>query len=158
MNKSNDMNISHDNLKIYLQEIVGMVVQKVGVGGSTGSVFSLLFSNSVEPRKELYIMVKCAWRLDYVSKKLPLTSWQESSSLNGPMTTRMQELSNDIVKEVVLLDFFDVQILFKSGKRLFVFCDVTPNVDGDTNWFLGNVTGYYSINQYLKCVFEKRDK
>jgi hypothetical protein len=145
-----------DDFRSHLREFVGKAVKKVGAGGSTGSVFSLEFTDDANSAKNFYMMVKCAWRLDYLPKKLPLTSWQEDSSLNGVMTIRLQDLVTDVINKVVVSDFGDLELYFQSEKRLSVFCDLTSNVIGDTNWFFGNNEGYFSINHYLNFVYEPR--
>jgi len=61
---------------------------------------------------------------------------------------------NDIIEEVLLTSFRDIVIVFKSKKVLSVFCDMTPLVDADTNWFFGAKGKYYSINNSLECVVE----
>ncbi|HYC84149.1 MAG TPA: hypothetical protein VEB86_02960 [Chryseosolibacter sp.] len=100
-------------------------------------------------------MVKCSWRLDDIKHVRPVTGWQEDSDEQGVMTLRLKSLINDIVNKVEISPFNDLEIFFESGKRLFVFCDMTPYVEGDFNWFLKTSEGIYAVNLNLKCIFER---
>lgn len=131
--------------------------------GDVGSIFSLDIGNELIKKEkagkvflqgEFVIMVYCSWRLfDKLTQK-PITGWQENSHVNGSMTVGLKSLFDDIVEEVLLTSFHDVTIIFKSGKVLSVFCDLTPNVDADTNWFFGTQGKYYSVNSSLELIAE----
>lgn len=137
-----------------LQELVSKPIAKVGVGGSTGSTFSLDIGDFRNGKGEYYLMARCAWRLDFLATRMPLTGWQEDSSLDGIMTIQLQKLESDVIQRIVLSDFCDLEMYLFSGKRLSLFCDLTPNVLGSFNWCFGNKQRYFSVNQYLNCVIE----
>jgi hypothetical protein len=160
--ENNSMKI--EGIGLLMNELVGKPVLKVNAGGSTGSIFSLDFGNQlIKVEKgghtffegEYVLMVYCAWRLDDLKLHEPMTGWHENSDLNGVMTFRLKTLLNDVVENVSLKSFFDCEIFFKSGKRLTVFCDLTPYVDADTNWFFRSGGKYYSVDNSLKCIAEQ---
>lgn len=146
-----------------LAGLVGKKVKKVNVGGSTGSIFVIDFCethNSEDETKETikeYIMVKSSWRLDDITNACPITGWQEDSDTDGVMTLRLKSLNDDIISRIEVTAFNDLEIFFESGKRLFVFCDITPYVIGDYNWFLGTSEANYSVNTNLKCIRENKE-
>ena len=149
-------------LREKLTDLSGMQVTRVTAGGSTGSVFTLLMqrasvatNNTTAILSEYEVMVKCSWRLDNVEKVLPITGWQEDSNVDGVMTLRLKTLVDDVISKAEISSFFDLEIIFESGKRMFVFCDITPYVDGNFNWVLFTKEGHYSINTGLKCNYEK---
>lgn len=116
---------------------------------------SVTASNTTTLTSEYILMVKCSWRLDNVKKVLPITGWQEDSDIYGVMTLRLKTLVDDIIVKTELFPFFDLEISFKSGRRIFVFCDVTPYVDVDFNWALFTRDGHYAINTGLKCSYQE---
>ncbi|HEY0652118.1 MAG TPA: hypothetical protein VGD65_03280 [Chryseosolibacter sp.] len=142
-----------------IARLIGKKVKKVGAGGSTGSMFTLDFwdgNEIAESRSPDCLMVKCSWRLEDILNVKTITGWQEDSSLQGALTFGLKSLTDDTIAKVDLTAFNDLAITFKSGKRLSLFCDITENVSGDFNWFLGTKDGYYSIDTRLKLDFEKK--
>lgn len=156
------MVIKQNEFRAKLADLVGARVKQVNAGGSTGSVFVLDFCENIPSGQEVsvkskgYIMVKCSWRLDDAINHRPITGWQEDSSVDGVMTLRLKSLSDDIVSRIEISPFNDLELYFQSGKRLFIFCDITPYVIGDYNWFLGAEEANYSVNLNLKCIKEEK--
>ncbi|WP_157494144.1 hypothetical protein [Fulvivirga imtechensis] len=136
-------------------------VLKVNAGGSTGSIFSLDIGDELIKEErggqtfyqgECLLMIYCSWRLFDIHGKKPVTGCHENSDLNGSMTLGLKSLLDDTVEKVLLTSFYDISVVFKSGKILSVFCDLTPYVDEETNWFFGLQGKYYSINNNLQLV------
>ena len=99
-------------------------------------------------------MVYCSWRLfDNVSQQ-PITSSNEDSDLDGVMTLELNRLLDDVIENILLSSFRDLVIVFKSGKVLSVFCDITPHVDAETNWLFRAQGEYFSLNNSLEIVRE----
>jgi len=125
----------YESIRRLIDNLIGKKVLKVNAGGTTGSVFSLDIGDELISREknghaflqgEFFIMVNCAWRLDDLDNNRPLTGWREDSDVDGIMTLRLKTLLNDEIEGIELTPFYDLQIIFKSKKRLFVFCDLTP--------------------------------
>jgi hypothetical protein len=144
-------------LEHVLSGLIGRQVLAIGAGGSTGSIFTIDFSGQFsegnETDQNCDMMVKCSWRLDDIQNSSVITGWQEDSDIEGVMTVRLKSLVNDVVKSIQVSEMNDLHLYFKSEKKLFVFCDITPFVTGDFNWFLKNSAGYYSVGTDLKCIF-----
>lgn len=129
------MNI--ENLKRELLKIKNLTVTKSLAGEPSGSIFYLTFGD-----EEYLIFVYCSWRLIQESKII--TGWHESNEVPfGPLTKGINSLENDVIKEINLSKFYDLNIKFKSGKELQIFCDITPNLrEGeylDENWDFTNI-------------------
>lgn len=154
--------MNNTDLHKILQGAINKKVLKVNAGG-TGSIFSLDIGGELIKKEkggqifmegEFVMMVYCSWRLVDKGTQKPITGWHESSEMDGSMTLGLKSLLGDIVEEILLTSFHDVVIVFKSGKVLSVFCDLTPNVDADTNWFLGAQEKYYIVNSSLELIAE----
>lgn len=154
--------ISNSEFSARLSTLVAQKVRNVNVGGSTGSIFVLHLCDPKDPEhgeaidqeSGHNIMVKCSWRLDDTKNSRPITGWQEDSDMQGVMTRRLKSVINDIVTRIEISAFSDLEVYFSSGKRLFVFCDLTPYVEADFNWSLGTSEGTYAIRPDLKCTYE----
>jgi len=143
-----------------LAQLVGKKLLQVNVDKSTGSIFSIDIGNELIQIKkkgmifhegEYIIMVYCSWRLLNTISNIPVTGWHEDSAPNGALNVGLKTLVNDTIKEVGVTDCFDLEIIFESGKRLDIFCDLTTHVDADTNWFFKANGKYYSISNSLDC-------
>jgi len=148
-----------------LQGLIGKEILKVGAGGSTGSIFSLDIgeklikeesTDNIFFKGEWGLMVYCAWRLYDTKNQKPITGWHEDSELNGAMTLGLKSLLKDVVENVSVSSTNDLEIYFKSGKKLDVFCDLTTHIDAEANWFLGTHGKFYSINNSLSCIVEEK--
>lgn len=129
-------------------------VTKVISGGANASTLILHFNTD-----EFCLFTYCVWRL--MSKNEVLTGWNDpSATKKGNLVVQSNTLLNDIVKEVRVSKFFDLQIDFKSGKTLSIFCDVTPLFqvkDYDVNWSLCDINhnATYHISRNFKVIKEK---
>jgi hypothetical protein len=150
-------------LEFLMQNVIGKKVLKVNAGGTTGSVFCLELGDSLRIKQErareftegdFSIMVYSSWRLDDLEKSKPITSWQEDSGLQGKMTLALKDLLNDVVESVSVSSFYDLDIRFKSRRRLAAFCDLTSNQEMDTNWFFRDHEKYYTVNNAFDIVNE----
>jgi len=146
-----------------LDSMTNKKVLKVNAGGSTGSIFSLdIGDNLIKEEKggrifyqgECVLMVYSTWRLFDTHSQKPITGCHEDSDLEGSMTLGLKGLLNDVIEKVLLTSFRDLSVVFQSGKVLSVFCDLTSNVDAETNWFFGFDKKYYSVNNLLQLVEE----
>lgn len=151
----------YESVRLLIDKFIGKKVLKVNAGGSTGSVFSLDIGDELISKEknghtflqgEFFLMVNCAWRLDDLDSNRPVTGWHENSDVGGVMTLRLKSLFNDEIEKIVLSSFYDLEIIFKSRKRLFVFCDLTPYVDEESNWFFKSDGKYYSVTNNLVCL------
>jgi hypothetical protein len=150
----------HESVKSLLSNLIGKKVLKVNAGGSTGSVFSLDIGDRLISEEkngytfwegEFFVMVNCSWRLDNLRNNKPVTGWQENSDPHGAMTVRLKTLLNDYIESISINSFFDLEVTFKSKMRLLVFCDLTPDVNAESNWFFKSGDKYYSITTSLVC-------
>jgi hypothetical protein len=129
-------------------------VTKVFSGGANASTLILHFNTN-----DFCLFTYCVWRLE--NKKEVLTGWNDpSSSRKGNLVVKTRELLNDVVKEVKIGKFYDLQIEFKSGRNLSIFCDVTPQFqvkDYDVNWSLCDLTHnmVYHIDRNFKVIKER---
>lgn len=125
---------------LFIQDVIsklsGKQITKTISGGSNGSVIVLDIGIS-----EFSLTVNCVWRLEMEDRVI--TGWNESNnSINGVMTKEIKQLKGDIIKSVRISTFFDLYLEFSSGKKLNIFCDVTPNYqpsDYDENWSLCSI-------------------
>jgi len=150
-------------LQLLMQGLVGKQILKVNAGGSTGSIFCLEIGETLKVKLingrevtegDFSIMIYSSWRLDNFEMLQPITSWQEDSGLEGKMTSSLKDLLNDVIEKVSLTSFYDLDIQFRSGKRLAVFSDLTSNQEMDTNWFFRDREKYYSVNKFFELVVE----
>src|SRR5687768_17571048 len=132
--------ISNKEMHKAFKAITSKKVLQVNAGGSTGSILSVDIGDElikVEKGSQIFykgeslLMVYCSWRLFDNRIQKPITSWQENNDSEGPMTLGLKGLTNDLIEEVLISSFHDIVIVFKSGKVLSVFCDLTPHVDAD---------------------------
>ncbi len=129
-------------------------VIKVISGGANASTLIIHFGVD-----DFCLFTYCVWRLE--NKKEILTGWNEpSATKKGNLVIQTKELLNDIVKNITISKFYDLQIEFKSGKMLSVFCDVTPLfqvMDYDVNWSLCDIKNNttYHIDRKFKVVKER---
>lgn len=126
----------------------------VSVGKSTGSIVLLDFGHQ-KNKIEFSLIIYCAWRLDCKINNSVITGWNESSDLKtGNLAIQLKKLENDIVRELVINDFGDINICFQSQKILRVFCDITPNIieEGclEENWG-------FSIHKENLCYTHNQD-
>lgn len=119
-----------------LTKLTGKKVTEVIAGGSNGSIVVLNFGES-----EFCLFVKCVWRLEQVNTII--TGWNESNdAVNGNMTKKIKELTDDVIRNTELNNFYDLKLHFISGKTLNVFSDVTPYYepdDYDENWVICDI-------------------
>jgi hypothetical protein len=153
--------MSNEDFHKILLGAVNKKVLQVNAGGFTGSIFSIDIGDKLikeEKGGQIFyeggwiLMVYCSWRLfDNVAQK-PITSSNESSDLNGIMTLELNRLLDDVIENILLSSFRDLVIVFKSGKVLSVFCDLTPQVDAETNWLFRAQGKYFSVNNSFEIV------
>ena len=143
------------NLIKMVNLLKGQKVEKVISGGSNGSMLVFNFGEN----DDYCVFVYCVWRLE--QKKKILSGWNEScDAKTGNLTLQTRALKNEIVKDVILTDFFDLKILFNSGKVLNVFCDVTAEYEPqsyDMNWCVCDIRNNicYSVNRSSVIVTDK---
>ncbi|MDJ1473810.1 hypothetical protein QNI19_38345 [Cytophagaceae bacterium DM2B3-1] len=119
-----------EEIKRVVEVVKQQCVVKTIAGGGNGSIILFEIGEPV-----VYILyIYCTWRLEKGNEVL--SGWNESPDPEtGHLTLTINALEGDIIEEVSLSNFYDLSIHFKSSKRLTVFCDRTPNLEGDyTNW------------------------
>jgi hypothetical protein len=137
-----------------LQQLKNKKVTKVISGGANASTLILHFNVD-----EFCLFTYCVWRLE--SKKVVLTGWNDpSGTRKSNLVVQLNTLLNDIVKNVSVGKFYDLQMEFKSGRSLQVFCDVTPMFqvkDYDVNWSLCDINNNttYHIDRNFKVIKER---
>jgi hypothetical protein len=150
-------------LELLMHSIIGKKVLKVNAGGSTGSIFCVELGDSLQSGQEngreltegdFSIMVYSSWRLDDLLNIKPITSWQENSDIDGKMTSSLKDLLEDFVDGITVSPFYDLDVRFRSGRRLAVFCDLTSDQEMDTNWFFRDHQKYYSVNNAFEIISE----
>ena len=150
-------------LELLMQSVLGKKVLKVNAGGSAGSIFCLELGDLLQSKQEngreltegdFSIMVYSSWRLDDLLNVKPITSWQEDSDIDGKMTSSLKDLLGDFIDGVTVSPFYDLDVRFKSGRRLAVFCDLTSNQEMDTNWFFRDHEKYHSVNNAFEIISE----
>jgi len=73
------------------------------------------------------------------------------------MTKKIKELTDDIIGNTELNNFYDLKLHFISGKTLNVFCDVTPYYEPKEygeNWVICDkqLNQCYSVNRNFEIV------
>ncbi len=137
-----------------IQLLKNKKLTKVISGGANASTLILHFNVD-----EFCLFTYCVWRL--TSKNEVLTGWNDpSATKKGNLVVQTNTLLNDIVKDIIVSKFYDLQIEFKSGKILSIFCDVTPMFqvkDYDVNWSLTDINHNttYHISRNFKVVKER---
>lgn len=137
-----------------LKGLAGKKVWDIRAGPSTGSIFSFEIGEAqkveshkgIEQEGEFLIMVYCSWRIEHIEHKVILGSWKDKYLFS------LENLKDEIIKDIYLTDFYDTYIQFERGKRLVLFADQSKNDGFDTNWFLVQAKNkkYYSLtNQYV---------
>ncbi|MFA6923471.1 MAG: hypothetical protein WC223_04375 [Bacteroidales bacterium] len=129
-------------------------VFKVTSGGDNGSTIIMSFGD-----EEYFLFIYCIWRLE--QKEKILAGWNDpSNAKKGNLTIQTKKLTDEIVKNFSISNFYDLRIEFKSGKALNIFCDITPQfqVKGyDVNWSFCEVKKNicYNIDRNFKIETEK---
>ena len=150
-------------LELLMQSVLGKKVLKVNAGGSAGSIFCLELGDLLQSKQEngreltegdFSIMVYSSWRLDDLLNVKPITSWQEDSDIDGKMTSSLKDLLGDFIDGITVSPFYDLDVRFRSGRRLAVFCDLTSNQEMDTNWFFRDHEMYHSVNSAFEIISE----
>ena len=150
-------------LELLMQRVVGKKVLKINAGGGTGSIFCLELGNSLLSKQkngreltegDFSIMVYSSWRLDDLLNVKPIASWQEDSDIDGKMTSSLKDLLEDFIDGITVSPFYDLDVRFRSGRRLAVFCDLTSNQEMDTNWFFRDHEMYHSVNSAFEIISE----
>ena len=81
---------------------------------------------------------QCSICLLYTS----LASWNEAdNSVGSHFEINVTALSGDFLSEIHVNNFFDLQLIFDSGKNLNVFCDINSFFDEEyfnENWYLSD--------------------
>ncbi len=123
------------NLDELTKKLKDTFVTEVICGGNfNGSVVILTFNNRFS------LTIQCVWRLTDQSNIL--ASWNEAdNSVGSHFEINVTALRGDFLSEINVNNFFDLQLIFDSGKNLNVFCDINSFFDEeyfDENWYLSD--------------------
>jgi len=142
------------NINAYLQKLVGARANEVICGGNfNGSVVILVFND------RLVLTVQCCWRL--IQNDSIIASWNEAdNSIGSNFELSVATLENDLVSDINISKYFDLDIGFKSGKKFQLFCDINkfwPEDYFDENWFICDkeLDFCFAINRNLKIIKTK---
>ena len=114
-------------------KFVGSRLTEIICGGrGNGSVIILISETQVS------LKVQSVWRLTDTNEVL--ASWcEEDNSRNSNFVLQVEKLEGDKIISFETSVFYDVTILFESGKRLFILSDINKHYsddDFDENWVL----------------------
>lgn len=121
-----------------IRRLIGHVPWAFAAGPGTGSVFTLEFGSKIPLRRrvenpmlddilrthrgEFHLMVECAWRLEHGREVV--CSWTDSNAVSGPMQEGLRNVIGRVVCDVGVAEpAFDLEISFRGGYLLRVFCD-----------------------------------
>lgn len=121
------------NLEELIRNLKSTFITEVICGGNfNGSVIILTFNNRYS------LTIQCVWRL--TDKSNILASWNEAdNSVGSHFEINVTAMSGDCINEIHMNDFFDLHLIFDSGKSLYIFCDINSFYDEeyfDENWYL----------------------
>ncbi|HEX8575600.1 MAG TPA: hypothetical protein VF677_04830 [Flavobacterium sp.] len=130
-------------------------VDKIIAGGSNGSIILI---DLVKECNKYVIYIYCAWRVSFNNKVL--TGWNDKESI---FVNKLKELQEDIIIEVTSNVLGDFNLLFKSGKKLDVFCDITSNIEESSmeeNWSLCDIlnNNCYNFTNHFILLQEPYDQ
>jgi hypothetical protein len=129
-----------------IEKLKDAKIEKIIAGGSNGSIVLIDLAKGTD-KYVLYIY--CTWRLSFIDKVL--TGWNDIDTV---FVTELNKLENDIITEVILNSLGDFTLLFQSGIKLDVFCDITSNINDtsmDENWSFCDISKnqcYNFTNQF----------
>lgn len=125
-------------------------IEKIIAGGSNGSIILI---DLIKDNNKYVLYVYCAWRLSFDDKIL--TGWND---IDIVFVTELKKLENDMIDNITLNSLGDFTLLFKSGIKLDVFCDITSNINNtsiDENWSFCDISKnqcYNFTNQFSFLV------
>lgn len=142
-----------NEIKDIVKKLINQTVTEAIAGEPSGSIFLLGIGAN-----DFTLMVYSAWRL--IQDDNIITGWNESNDFpNGELTKGIKSLENDLIVNVEISKFYDLNIYFESGKELQVFCDITPNVRDyiDENWNISDIDKNlsYTVTQNQTIEVEK---
>ncbi|WP_430411720.1 hypothetical protein [Kordia sp.] len=108
-------------------------------GGSNGSIVLLEIKSN---EKQYILYIYCSWRLSIINKVLTGSN-EDSTDINSRYNKEMNNLNGDVINNLIINNFGDFSINFKSKKTLDVFCDLTYyDNEGNSveNWTLCDVS------------------
>lgn len=122
-----------NKLKEFLIKIELQKINEIICGGKmNGSIIIINFENNIS------LKINSVWRLNDNARIL--VSWDEvDTSLNSNYFLQMQFLKGDFITSIKISKFYDIKIKFKSGKELFVLCDINKYYSTDymeLNWLI----------------------
>lgn len=135
-----------------LQSLLGKQINKVIAGGSNGSIIILDIGND-----EFSLFIYCSWRISKENEVLS-SSTENNDSKTGNLTIEAKKIQGEEIVSIITTDLFDLQLVFKSGKVLSVFADITTNgYDSDAmdeNWSLADKRNNiaYTISNTFKVI------
>ncbi len=137
------------NLSNILKKIKGEAIDEVVCGGSNGSIIVIITENSIS------LTIDSVWRL--TNDNTVLVSWDEKdNSTKSNFVKELSKLENDTIESFELSSFYDITLKFKSGKTLFVLCDINKYYAEcyDNNWIICDE----SLNYCICVTKELREK
>lgn len=130
--------------------IKGAKIEKIIAGGSNGSI---ILMDLIKDNKKYVLYVYCTWRLSFDNKIT--TGWNDKDTF---FVVELNKLVNDIIDGITSNSLGDFALIFKSGIKLDVFCDITSNINDsamDENWSLCDISKnqcYNFTNQFSFLV------
>ena len=123
----------------YIKTLQNKRVNKIIAGGSNGSIILI---DLIENLDKHILYVYCTWRLS-LNNKILTGSNDNSDSDNTVFVIELKKLENELIEKVSISSLGDFTLVFNSGKKLDVFCDITSNGGNDEireNWVICNVS------------------
>ena len=123
-------------------------INKVIAGGGNGSIVLI---DIIKGDDKFVLYLYCTWRMSFYDNVL--TGWNDSDTV---IVTELKKLQNDIIEEVISNLLGDFTLIFKSGIKLDVFCDITSNIENtsiEENWSLCDVSKNKCYNFTNKFSF-----
>lgn len=157
------------SLQEFIDGVTGNLCWAVIGGAGSGSVVSLRFGKQVRFKRPLRnaslsleerifdgersLIVYCAWRITFEGR---IVCSAQSINDNGELNLEgASAVKNDTVQRVTLSGKQnDLEIGFKRGATLSLFCDVVNN--GEANYVLFNPTSSIWMNSSGEFVVEER--
>ena len=133
-----------------VKDIKEAKIEKIIAGGSNGSIILI---DLVKDNYKYVIYIYCTWRLSLDNKIL--AGWNDIDTVFVP---ELKKITNDIIDNVTLNALGDFTLLFKSGIKLDVFCDITCNINDTSineNWTFCDISKnqcYNFTNQFSFLV------
>jgi hypothetical protein len=115
------------------EALIGAHVTELIAGAPAGSIITLILS--VDGVERFSFQICCVWRLE--TDRHVITGWNEDNTSNGPMVTGLKTLEKSYVAGIQVSNMGDLNITFRNGATLILFCDQTPNIPEDEamiNW------------------------